>query len=152
MEHDISRITDELYVSSLLKPADEPHVRSLGIRFIISMIFGYPVPAVYGCEPYKSLWIPTFDFPLLPIPVFMLRHGVVRALPIMQKGEPVLSFCRQGRHRSVAMAAALLIARGHSSAEAMEMLKAGRKVADPHIFYIKRQILLFEKNWKSLEP
>jgi len=150
MEYDISKITDKLYVSSLLKKAAEPCLRSQGIRMIISMIFFYPPPAVFSEEPYESLWLPTFDFPLLPIPLRMLQKGVERALPVLEDGRSVLVFCRQGRHRSVAMAASILIGMNYSSSEAMAILKSGRRVADPDASHIKQQILRFEKQWIAM--
>jgi len=150
MEYDMSQITENLYVGSLLKASAAPCVSSKGIRLVISMIFHYPVPAIYGAEPFESLWLPTFDFPLLPIPIKMLQKGVEKALPVIQSGRPVLVFCRQGRHRSVAMAAAILIAGNRSSADAMALLKSGRRVADPDAFHIKRQIVRFEKHWRKI--
>jgi hypothetical protein len=48
----------------------------------------------------------------------------------------------------VALAAAILIARGHSAADAMRLLRQQRAVADPGIWYIRRQIEAFEREWK----
>jgi len=150
MEYDISKITEKLYVGSLLKEAAESCVRSQGIKLIISMVCFYPPPAIYSQEPYESLWLPTFDFPLLPIPLRMLQKGVERALPVLEDGRSVLVFCRQGRHRSVALAASIMIAMNYTSSEAMTILKSARRVADPDASHIKQQILRFERQWNTM--
>jgi protein-tyrosine phosphatase len=71
------------------------------------------------------------------------------ALGVIEQGQAVLVHCQRGRHRSVALAAAILIAHGHPSAEAMRLLRQQRAVADPGIWYIKSQIVKFEKEWKT---
>jgi len=61
----------------------------------------------------------------------------------------VLVFCLQGKRRSVAMAAAILISMGRTSEEAIDLLTTARKVADPRRWYIRRQIKAFEKYWQK---
>jgi hypothetical protein len=75
-------------------------------------------------------------------------EGVRAALPVIQGGGRVLTHCHKGRHRGVAMAAAILIAMGHTSEEAMRLLRERRQIADPQIWYIRWQIKKFEKQWR----
>ena len=67
---------------------------------------------------------------------------------IENKGK-VLVFCMQGKRRSVAMAAAILISKGNTADEAIQLLISARKVADPRMWYIKRRIHAFERHWRG---
>jgi hypothetical protein len=55
----------------------------------------------------------------------------------------------QGKRRSVAMAAAILISMGSTGEQAIDLLTTARAVADPRRWYIRRQIIAFEKYWQS---
>jgi len=70
-------------------------------------------------------------------------------LPIIQNKGKVLVFCLQGKRRSIAMAAAILISMGHTSEQAINLLTTARKVADPRRWYIRIQIKAFEKYWQK---
>ena len=83
-------------------------------------------PASLGAPPLRLLWFQTFDNVLIPIPLKTLQLGVEAAIPVIQDGHAVLVFCMYGRHRSVAMAAAILIGMGHSAEDAMRMLERSR--------------------------
>jgi len=76
-------------------------------------------------------------------------EGVQAALPVIQSGGRVLTHCHRGRHRGVAMAAAILIAMGYSADEAMRLLRDRRAIAHPEAWYIRRQIQKFEKHWRA---
>src|SRR3989339_178930 len=76
-----------------------------------------------------------------------LLVGVAAAAPVIQNKGKVLVFCMEGKRRSVAMAAAILISMGHTSKEAIDLLTTARKVADPRRWDIRRQIIAFEKYW-----
>jgi protein tyrosine phosphatase (PTP) superfamily phosphohydrolase (DUF442 family) len=145
---DISQITDYLYIASLPKAEDAEAIRARNVTLIINMIFIRP-PEVYTQPPFHMLTLRTFDFPLLPIPIDKLKKGVETALPYIQDGESVLIYCRAGRHRSIAMGACILIARGHTADEAMQLLRERREVADPYARHIERQIRRFEEEWRT---
>lgn len=144
---DISQISNYLYIASLPKAEDAQAIRDRNVSLIINMIFIRP-PSVYTQPPFRMLTLRTFDFVLLPIPIHKLKQGVEAALPVVQNGESVLIYCRGGRHRSVAMGACILIAMGHTADEAMQLLREGREMADPHARHIERQIRKFEEQWR----
>jgi protein tyrosine phosphatase (PTP) superfamily phosphohydrolase (DUF442 family) len=145
----VSQITDRLYVGSRLGAEDVEAVRKLDVRLVINMI-AYRRPARdFAGLPAEVLWLRTFDFPLLPIPVETLARGVEAALPVIQEGHSVLVYCEGGRHRSVAMASAILIGLGRSADEAMQLISERREVADPWAWHIQRQIRKFEACWQS---
>jgi protein-tyrosine phosphatase len=66
---------------------------------------------------------------------------------VLEKGEGVLVYCREGRHRSVAMAASVLIGQGRSADDAMQLISANRPKADPYAWHIQRRIRKFEQIW-----
>jgi protein tyrosine phosphatase (PTP) superfamily phosphohydrolase (DUF442 family) len=147
---DVSEITDQLFIASRLHARHVEHVRDLGIDLILSTIWLAPTRALRR-EPFHSMWLPMIDFPLIPLPLFLLRRGAAAAVLVMAAGGQVLIYCRAGRHRSVAMAACILIAGGMTADEAIDLIVAHRPVADPHAPHIERRIRAFEKDWLKRE-
>jgi len=146
---DISPITDYLFVGGQPDSAHADELNRLGVRLIISMRGEVRPPVVFEREPFQVLWLRTFDTLFTPIPIHKLVEGVRAALPVIVRGERVLAHCHYGRHRGVAMGAAILIAKGLTADEAMRLLRERRAVADPKLWYIRRQIQKFEKHWLS---
>jgi hypothetical protein len=145
---DISKVTDYLYVGSKVGKEHADELKVLNFNLIISMIGQMPPDEIYTNPPFKTLWIKTYDTFITPIPVKKLLVGVEAALPVIQSKGKVLVFCMQGKRRSVAMAAAILISMGHSVEQATDLLTTAREVADPRRWYIRRQIKAFEKYWR----
>ena len=148
---DISQITDYLYVSGWPNGRDAADIKALDIRLIISMTWRSPDRSLRQ-PPLQLLRIPSLDSPLTPIPLSALQKGVEAALPMIQNGGAVLTHCRHGRHRSVAMAATILIGTGMTADEAMALIKEKRPAADPYIFYIRQRIRIFETWWREFRP
>jgi protein tyrosine phosphatase (PTP) superfamily phosphohydrolase (DUF442 family) len=146
--YDISAITDELFIAAQLRARCFEHVRGLGVDLVLSMIWVAPSRALIK-PPFRLIRLPTIDSPLFPIPLFMLRRGASAAVLVLEAGGRVLIFCHEGIHRSVAMAACILIARGMSADDAMDVIVAHRAVADPRARHIERRIRAFEKDWTS---
>jgi protein tyrosine phosphatase (PTP) superfamily phosphohydrolase (DUF442 family) len=146
---DISRITEYLYVGSKIGKEHADELKVLNFNLIISMIGQMPPDDVYTVAPFKTLWIKTYDTFITPISVKKLLEGVEAALPVIENKGKVLVFCMQGKRRSVAMAAAILISMGNTSEQAIDLLTAARKEADPRRWYIHRQIRAFEKFWEG---
>jgi len=148
--HDVSQITDYLYISAWPKGEHAGEIRALGVRLILSMHWRRP-SKILGQAPVCLLWLPTVDTPFTPMPMSTLHRGVVAALPVIDEGYAVLVHCQAGVHRSVAMACCVLIAKGYSAEKAMCLVKAKRKVADPTIWYVRRRIVKFEEIWIKLQ-
>jgi protein-tyrosine phosphatase len=145
---DISQITDYLYISAWPEGEHAGEIEALNIRLILSMHWLKP-PRRLNQPPLRVLWLPTIDTPLTPMPLRTLRRGVEAALPVIEGGAGVLAHCRAGVHRSVAMAACVLIGLGHPAGEAMELIRSKRKAADPYAWHIQRQIRRFEAHWSN---
>ncbi|MCC6189168.1 MAG: dual specificity protein phosphatase family protein [Anaerolineales bacterium] len=146
---DISQITPDLYVGAQPLPADVPALCALDIGLVIAMRSVRPHPA-FSQPPLTLLWLRTYDTFFTPIGMPAFETGVRAALPVMAQGRKVLVHCHYGRHRSVAMAAAILIAQGVTAAAARQTLRAQRVAADPNLWYIRRQIERFERHWCAL--
>lgn len=147
----VSAITPQLFIAPRPHDRHVEHIRGLDVQLVLSMI-GVTPPRALAQPPFRLLRLPVYDNPLLPIPLAVLRRGVDAALPVMASGGKVLVYCRAGRHRSVAMAACILIARGMTADEAMDTIVAKRPYADPHASYIERRIRRFEQEWTLQHP
>lgn len=143
---DLSLITDYLYVSSLPKKEHVMHIVSLGVRMIISMP-PYKPPSEYRQPPFKFVHCPSLDSRWTPIPMFILRRGVSAAGPVIKQGDAVLVHCKEGMHRSVAMACSILISQGYTAEAAMNLVKEKRDKADPYAPHIRKRIEKFESYW-----
>jgi hypothetical protein len=142
-----SEITENLWIGTTPGRSDYDILRQHGVRLVINMRFGHRPSPDSGEPPLNNLWLRTFDSPILPIPVRALKQGVQAALEVIGNGGKVYVHCARGRHRSVAMGAAILIAQGLSPESAMSLIKTRRSVADPYIFYIHRRIRIFARHW-----
>jgi hypothetical protein len=145
---DLTRIIDGLFVSDWPDESDAPVLAERGVRLLLSMHWRRP-GAVFRRPPFSTVWLPTIDSPITPLPVPTLRTGVLAALPALERGEGVLAHCVFGRHRGVAMGCCVLIGLGYSAAEAIALVDERRAAADPYVWYIRRQIEAFERDWRS---
>jgi hypothetical protein len=144
-----SRITDDLFIGTTPQAKDYQRLHDLGVRLIINMRFTRrPDPNLLDL-PLDLLWLRTIDSPLFPIPIRKLVEGTRAAMETIREGGRVYTHCAYGRHRAVAMGAAVLIAQGYSPQEAMELIKANRRVADPDAFHIRSRILRFARQWEK---
>jgi protein tyrosine phosphatase (PTP) superfamily phosphohydrolase (DUF442 family) len=145
---DFSRITDDLLIGTTPRRADFERLGAMGVRLVINMRF-WPGSLPKGTHPgMQYLRLRTFDSPLILIPTEALVRGARAALRVIREGGQVYTHCSRGRHRSVAMAAAILIAQGHGPEEAMALIKQKRPDADPGAAHIRSRILKFEQTWK----
>jgi protein-tyrosine phosphatase len=145
-ELDISEITNNLMISSFPHAEHAEQIRSIGVKLILSLYLWRPDKTL-GQPPVTLLWMPVIDSPITPIPLIVLRRGVQAALPVIDEGGKVLVHCLAGIHRSVAMACCILIVKGYSSQEALELVKRKRAVAKPEDAHILARIKKFEADW-----
>jgi len=146
---DYSKITDYLYIAARPEGTDARAIGGLDVRLIISMVAHRRPAAEFYTPPLSALWLRTFDFFLLPIPVDTLEQGVRAALAVINDGHKVLTYCQAGRHRSVAMGASILIGMGQPADEAMALIARRRPTAEPYAGHIERQIRKFEAHWRE---
>jgi dual specificity MAP kinase phosphatase len=146
-----SPITDNLFIGTSPSRRDFETLRDLGVSLVINMRWMPGPRPLTGDPAMRYMWLHTFDNPFLPIPLRSLLRGVQEALKELQAGGKVYTHCAKGRHRSVAMAAAILIAQGTDPLEAIHLIKERRPISDPHIFYIRRRIELFHAHWLELQ-
>jgi len=144
---DISRITDSLYVGTTPGQQDFQRLHDLGVRLVINMRLLLGEPPSRALPNMRYVRLRTFDNPLLPIPASALVRGTRTALAVIAEGGGVYTHCSRGRHRSVAMAAAILIAQGLPPESAMQIIRERRAVADPGAAHIRPRILEFARAW-----
>jgi protein-tyrosine phosphatase len=143
-----SEITENLYVSSFPHRENVEQIRALGVSLILSMYWIRP-NGVFAKSPLTLKWMPVIDSPITPLPIGILKRGVELALPVIEGGGKVLVHCRWGIHRSVAMACCILISKGYSADDAMQLVKQKRAVANPYTGYVQARIRRFESVWKN---
>lgn len=146
---DVSQITNDLFIGPMPTAADYNLLHRLGVRLVLNMRFARRLPEGMTQPPMDILWLRTFDSPFLPIPLEKLVKGTHAALETITQGGKIYTHCAYGRHRSVAMGAAVLIAQGYTPQEATSLIKEKRPIADPDLFYIKSRILAFAKRWQA---
>ncbi len=146
---DFSQITPDLFIGTMPDVTDYDHLRELGVRLVINMRFWSRLPPDAHDPPLDFLWLRTFDTPIILIPVRKLIEGTHTALETIRVGGKVYSHCAAGRHRSVAMGAAILIAQGHTPESAMQLIKEKRPISDPGLYYIRSRILHFARQWQT---
>jgi hypothetical protein len=146
---EFSSITDHLFVGNTPLASDYDGLRELGIQLIINMRFiRSPYPDTHE-TPIRFLWLRTIDSPLLPLPIPKLITGARAALETILLGGKVYVHCAYGRHRGPAMGSCVLIAQGYKPEVAMRLVAERRRVADPHIYYIRSRILKFAREWEK---
>jgi protein tyrosine phosphatase (PTP) superfamily phosphohydrolase (DUF442 family) len=144
-----SRITDNLYIGTTPKSRDYALLHKLGISLVINMRIGLPPVRDPISPPLNSMWLPTIDSPLFPIPIRALKKGVDAALKVIDQDEAVYTHCSHGRHRGPAMGACILIAQGMQPEQAIRLIERQRPIAVPHDWYIQRRILRFAQIWNE---
>ncbi len=83
---DYSKITDHLYIGTTPKSKDYERLHKLGVSLVINMRIGLPPVRDPISPPLISLWLPTVDSPLIPIPLKALQKGAVAALKCDRSG------------------------------------------------------------------
>lgn len=146
---DFSKITNDLFIGASPRQEDYQLLHDLGVRLVINMRWEHRLPPDTHEQPLSILWLPAFDNPIFLIPIRKLVRGARAALETIRDGGKVYTHCAHGRHRGVAMGAAVLIAQGNSPQEAIEMIKVNRPIADPDVFYIRDRIFRFARQWEK---
>jgi hypothetical protein len=145
-----SQITDCLFIGDTPGVDDYDLLRELGVSLVINMRIEKRSTRDPERPPLKFLWLPTIDSPGLLIPIRCLLRGVHHALATIRTGGKVYTHCAKGRHRGVAMGAAILIALGYDPEQAMQLIKSCRPIADPDAYYIRSRILRFARQYQTM--
>ena len=146
--HDISQITDQVYLSSWPEGRHDEEILGKNIRLILSMHWRLPERDLRR-PPLRLLWLPSIDSPLTPIPMNYLDRGTRAALETIQGGHAVLVHCKYGVHRSVVMTCCVLVGLGYDAQAAMKLVSEQRAAADPYAPYVEQRIRVFERHWRE---
>jgi len=136
-----SIITDYLLMGTTPKLKDYRELRQLGVKLAINM----RIEHVALSKAIPTVWIPSLDTKFTPIMPKRLKTALSQSQQVISSGGKIIVYCRAGRHRSLVMAAAILITQGFSAKDAIALIKSKRLVADPETEHIQKAILIFEK-------
>lgn len=140
---DYNQITEYLYIGTTPSPKDYKELSNKGIKLIINMrAEKYAIPTGVR-RSIKTIWIPSLDSRFTPINIKRIAKAVGRANDVIADGGGVYVYCREGRHRSVALAVAILISQGYNIDAAIKLVKSKRVVADPEVPHIYKVITTF---------
>jgi protein tyrosine phosphatase (PTP) superfamily phosphohydrolase (DUF442 family) len=142
-----SEITNQLLIGTTPDQRDFELLRGMGVDLVINMRLLRGRSPRDGSASIRYLRLRSFDNPLMPIQMDKLMRGTRAALKVLERGGKVYVHCSKGRHRSVAMAAAILIAQGLQPEEAMRLIQERGRRADPQARHIRSRILKFERRW-----
>jgi protein-tyrosine phosphatase len=146
---DFSTITSYLYIGRLPAKQDFKLLHELNVGLVINMRFDKRLNTRRQHVTFQNLWLPAVDTRFTPIVTSKINRGVMAALETIHSGKTVYVNCKMGRHRSVIMAACILIAKGYDATEAMRLIKKQRPIADVETQYVKKQILHYEATERS---
>ena len=138
-----SKITDYLLIGTTPKPSDYEQLKKLGVDLVINM----RADSKATSNLIPTLWVPWLDIWYIRISPRILKNAVMQSRQVIASKGKIYVYCKVGRHRSVVMAAAILIAQGYSADKAMQLIKSKRPIADPEPNYIKKSIFNFERWW-----
>lgn len=130
-----SRVNDKLFVGGQQYKRGLDKMRQLGIGATVSLREEAD-DAVRGVALSRHLWLPTPDdgAPTLA----QLEDGVSFIRDSIRAGHGVYIHCAQGVGRAPTLAAAYLIAEGHSPHSALEAIRKARPFITPTPIQLKR--------------
>lgn len=146
---DYNQITDYLFVGKTPRARDYAELLRAGVRLVINMRVEAYALAINARRSIKTIWLPSLDTKFTPIRVDKIVKAVKQADAVIKNGGKVYVYCRAGRHRSVAMATAILISQGLDIDSAVALMKSKRLVADPEKPHIYKVISKFSRLWST---
>lgn len=145
---DYSAITENLFIGAWPTKYHVETIKSLGVRLVISTILETPDKEL-GQPPLSLVRVRATDLgPRLIFPRGQVLKGVEAALPVLERGEGVMVFCKAGKHRSATLTACILVGMGHSADEAMRIVSEARPKAEFKTAH-RNRIESFEKQWRA---
>lgn len=146
---DFNFITDQLLIGKTPKKSDYTKLKDLGVTLVINMrAERYAIP-IGSRRLIKTIWVPTVDSRFIHIRPNQLIKAVNEAVRTIKRGGKVYVYCFRGRHRSVLMSSAILIAEGYSVEAAVKKIKSKRLSADPGVPHIYRAIVNYYDLWNQ---
>jgi protein-tyrosine phosphatase len=149
---DMSPITDWLYVGRTPRRRDYRDLQDKGITMVINMRAERPFWPKKQPGLIQDVWVPSLDAPLCFVDQRRLLATAKRAQQVIQNGGKVYVFCRRGRHRSVAMAAAILMLQGYKHDDLTALFAKKRPVADLTAYQVRRALKRFETRLAANTP
>jgi len=128
---DYSKVNANLFVGKTPHGQDYAHLKRLGVKLVINMRVEWPKNLTHTSTLIKEVWVPSIDSRYVPINKAKLLATAQHAASVIRDNGKVYVFCRRGRHRSVVMAATIMLILGASKKDVLTTLKDKRPVFDP---------------------
>jgi protein tyrosine phosphatase (PTP) superfamily phosphohydrolase (DUF442 family) len=135
---DITKITDELYISDYSTSSNKDILKNEGITHIITAVHG--ISHIYP-DDFKYKNIPLIDSPNENIYQYFETINKYIDDVINNQNGKILIHCMCGASRSATILASYIIYKGHGSVnvnDAINFLKQKRNIIDPNPGYIKQ--------------
>lgn len=143
-----SAITENLYIGTTPRGADYQHLKDLGVTMIINMRLEWPPLVMSRQRLFRVVWVPSIDSPYFPISQKRLLTAATKAAKEIKQDGIVYAHCQVGRHRSVIMAAAILILMGYDMQTIKKLVTTRRPVADFTASQVRDALSIFSRNYK----
>ena len=148
---DYSQITDHLYIAAWPTRAHRQQIIDLGVRLVISTILEKPDQEL-GEPPLRLVRVRAADLgKRLVFPDGQIMKGVEAALPVLERRERVVVFCKAGMHRSATLTACILTAQGYTPDEAIRLVLEKRSRAHFNVSHVQK-IKHFAALWQQCHP
>lgn len=144
---DYSKITDYLFVGRTPSKRIKTDLLRKNVKLIINMRAERDIHKTFKDGSFELARLKTLDSRFFPITHENLLRGAMIGLLTIQRGGAVYIYCQRGRHRSAALAAVILIAKGYSQKEALDLLIRKRPSIDPYKPHILKAIENFANRW-----
>lgn len=125
---DYSAITDNLYVGKTPHGKDYQMLKGQGVALVINMRLEWPITQLRMHDNLEEVWVPSIDSRYLPLRKKKILQVAGKALEVLKSGGKVYVFCRHGHHRSVVMAATILLLQGHKPEAVLGLFKKTRSI------------------------
>lgn len=142
---DMSKITNDLYVGRTPYGSEYKKLKDLGVDLVINMRAEWPTPLIARQKLIQDVWVPSLDLPIGFVDQSRLKANAKRAKDVIDNGGKVYVFCRKGRHRSVAMASAILLSQGYTLDQIKKLFAKQRPVADLKRYQVNKAVSQFAK-------
>jgi protein-tyrosine phosphatase len=143
-----TEVTPQLAVGGAFRKRQIKHLAQRGVSAVVDCrMEARDDPAALAAAGIELLHVPTPD--RHGFSSAQMRDGVCWTLDRVSAGKRVFLHCEHGVGRGPLMACAVLVAQGHSAAEALRIVRSARWQALPNDRQLAA-LLAFEADWRTL--
>ena len=137
---DYSVVTNTLIVGKTPFGGDYNLLKEMGVGLAINMRVEWPTLVFARQKIIPEIWVPTIDSKYYPLNKAKLYNAALVANKATDNGYKIYVYCREGRHRSIVMAATILKMQGYGYDESKRLIINSRPIADPRAIKIGHDV------------